>query len=457
MNTENQENYSSDKKEQPEDWIKEIASRSYEPELLISGAGIYLSYNLPFAIEWAFDYYNHNLLSDADSIGRVLPVLIYGFLKSNSYILVFTFLFHFMMRAFWVGMVGLYSVFPEGIRYDNLGKQYNEFFKQKAQGKLGSTESFIVKLDRNCSIIFSVAFMLVFGFIGISYVYMMMILLINALSLVLGDELFIKIDKYVYFGILTVFLIPIFISTILSLKVFKKDEKKAKLQANITWRYSTFMYPFVGLALMRLTLIFRSNSDSKKEQMALLILSMSVVFGMFIFITASKVKSAILETRSFYSQNTEVDEIYANNYDNLRQEDENIKHASIQSDVIKEEYIKLFINYPKRFDKDIRKICSEPKIDTTLKKQEKRILLSNYYLGCMQDFFKIYLNDSLIQQPEFVYYQHSDDYSKGIQTYLSTETCKTGKNLLKIEYITTRDNEPDSVSHQIPFWIFEKK
>ena len=142
----------------PHDWMQEVASRSFEPELLISGAAIYLTSNVPSLIEWSFDYYTQNLLSDVDALDAALPLLIYGFLKSNAYILIFTFLIHFIMRAFWVGMIGLISVYPDDIQYDKI-KNFDAYFKSFFKEKLGKTEDFIIRLDKRCSVIFSSASM----------------------------------------------------------------------------------------------------------------------------------------------------------------------------------------------------------------------------------------------------------------------------------------------------------
>ncbi len=442
---------------QSDEWIKEVASRSYEPELLVSGAGIYLSYNLPFLIDWIFDYYIQNLLSDADSVDAVLPILIYGFLKSNAYVLVFTFLFHFTMRAFWVGIVGLHSVFPEGIIYENLGKQYNELYKAKAKEKLGTTESFIVRLDRTCSIIFSGAFMLVIIFVGICFVYCVLILLLNAIHLILGNAKFKELEMYLYFGILGLFVLPALVGGVLGLNQFKKNPKMQQIQANLMWNYSTMMYPMIGLTLMRISFIFRSNTASKSKQIFSTILGMMVVLVLFVFTVLEKSRGEVFDSRYFYGVETQVDEVISARYDNLREKGKIIKTVSIQSDVIEDNYIKLFINYPKKLDKEIQKICPKPKIDAKLDNLDKQLFLDNYHLECLHQYFKVYLNDSLIKKPAFVFLKNPNAGEKGLQSYISTENCQKGKNLLQVEYIITRRSKPDTIKHIIPFWYAQKK
>lgn len=440
---------------QAENWLKNVASQSYEPELLISGAAIYLTSNLPNLIEWVFDYYHQHLLSDSDSVDSILPILIYGFLKSNAYILIFTFLFHFVMRAFWVGFVGLYSVFPEGIRYEKLGKSYNVYFIEKAKRKLGSTEDFLLRLDRTCSLIFSVAFLMVMIFVGICFGYLMMIITMSLIHLLLGDVVYKQIELYLYFGLLSLAILPSLLVLILNLDRFKKNEKASRLNANLMWQLNMFIYPLIGIVLLRKTMIFRSNIASKNTQIILFVMGFVVVFVLYFFILLYKMTGETLDFRKFYATKTQTDEMLSYRYDNLRESDRIIKHVSIQSDVIKDNYIKLFINYTKRLDVYVQKNCSEPSIDTKLNKEKQKIELDRHHLKCLENYFKIYLNDSLITKPELIFYTHPNAGEKGVQSYIATQTCHKGKNLLKVEYLVSFKNKPDTVQHIIPFWYFQ--
>lgn len=78
-----------------------------------------------------------------------------------------------------------------------------------------------------------------------------------------------------------------------------------------------------------------------------------------------------LESRNFYSSGSAGHQLIGNYYDNLRQEDERITTVSIQSDVIEEPFIKLFINYSKELDAGLSKFCANPTLPDTITNHKK--------------------------------------------------------------------------------------
>lgn len=162
----------------------------------------------------------------------------------------------------------------------------------------------------------------------------------------------------------------------------------------------------------------------------------------------------LFESRNFYSSGSTDYQLKSNYYDNLRAGEDYIWEASIQSDVIQEPFIKLFINYNKVLDADLAKIYKEPKISEKLKKYEKHALKDKSRLECLGQYFQIALNDSTLQQVELIYDKHGAAQTKGVTTYLSSENCKIGRNNLSIKTLAT-DSLPKRVWVKyitIPFW-----
>lgn len=52
-----------------------------------------------------------------------------------------TFVVHFVMRAFWAGVVGLHTVYTEGIRYEHLPWQ-TDFTREQMRQRFGSLSLF---------------------------------------------------------------------------------------------------------------------------------------------------------------------------------------------------------------------------------------------------------------------------------------------------------------------------
>ncbi|MEM6709627.1 MAG: hypothetical protein AAF648_12660 [Pseudomonadota bacterium] len=139
----------------PTDAIARLRGRTDEIELIISSLTIFALFSLP---GWVFsavaDVYTHQSTSllIASNVGITL-------LAGTCYTLGLCFVVHLMARAYWVGLIGLRSVFPEGIRWDrvpSLGPLSRRFYEER----LPDLDSVIQSTDRLASSLFGVISML---------------------------------------------------------------------------------------------------------------------------------------------------------------------------------------------------------------------------------------------------------------------------------------------------------
>lgn len=93
------------------EWLRALTEKSWNLELVISGAAIFLANYLPAAADDMLRYYLENLVMDEDFKKISLPLLVYSFMKVVAWLLILTFVVHFVMRAFWAGVVGLHTVY----------------------------------------------------------------------------------------------------------------------------------------------------------------------------------------------------------------------------------------------------------------------------------------------------------------------------------------------------------
>jgi len=89
---------------------------TWEMELLVSGATIFGLLQLPTLLDRG--YYTALNISPADYEGLLFPLWLYS--KVAVITLVITFLLHLFLRGYWVALVGMSSIYPEGIRWDQL-------------------------------------------------------------------------------------------------------------------------------------------------------------------------------------------------------------------------------------------------------------------------------------------------------------------------------------------------
>ncbi len=146
-------------------------ARTYEMELLLSGAVVFGLMQLPPLLSVAFDRFRAGLSGDLRILG------LYGefYVVYVLYALIGSFLLHLGLRAYWIGLLGLESVYPEGIRWDRL--KFGPATIERFRRSVPSLARSIDRVDDLCSLIFSFGFMLVAIF-----VYSVIVLAVSATS-----------------------------------------------------------------------------------------------------------------------------------------------------------------------------------------------------------------------------------------------------------------------------------
>ena len=95
------------------EWLHE---RSGEVELLISAALLFGLMQLPGRLETSWNAINPTLTEGSG----VMVFLLYFYMRVMAVTLIGAFALHLVTRAYWVGLVGLDSVFPEGVDWDRV-------------------------------------------------------------------------------------------------------------------------------------------------------------------------------------------------------------------------------------------------------------------------------------------------------------------------------------------------
>ncbi|WP_428665105.1 hypothetical protein [Runella sp.] len=433
-------------------WIQELSNQSWNLEFVVSGAAIFSTSFLPELTDQAIASYFENYQLTNDLPDQLFPILAYSFAKSSTYLLIITFVSHFILRAFWIALVGLRAVFPQGINFENIpntNKELAEIYKKK----FGSLDGFIVRLDKICSQIFSIAFVLVLFSLMLALLYVVIFLGTVGVRTYF-PELYTK-AKPIFMAIaLAIAVVSMLIFLLSSKEKYREHPLVGKLYKHFIQK-STWLYMGMYKPIQYINFTFGSNLPRKKYFRAIALIGF-LFFGVSIFIYTLKLLDhnglPYLESRNFYSSGSAEHQLIANYYDNLRQEGERIVIAGIQSDVIEEPFVKLFITYNKGLDADLSKFCSAPTLPDTLKNYKKRILKDKTRLDCFNQYFKIILNDSTLTPVEFFFEEYHT--TKGLKTYLSTEKCKIGRNTLYIKTMKT-DSLPKKVWTDyvaVPFW-----
>ena len=137
-------------------WLDILQQESWQLELIISGFAIYGLFMIIDPIEMG--------AQQAQNDGNMYRVLLMQGLEISWYIITINLIAHVILRGLWIGAIGLRYVSGE-IDYDKLN--YSPKFTRHLNKRVGSFDNYVANLEKYCSVIFAVTFLLVFYLIGL--------------------------------------------------------------------------------------------------------------------------------------------------------------------------------------------------------------------------------------------------------------------------------------------------
>ncbi|MGM9510249.1 hypothetical protein ACS5NO_21125 [Larkinella sp. GY13] len=432
-----------------QDKLRELTTQSWNLELAISGVAMFAILQLPDLLESAFSYLRYNYMTHTDDAAAMLPSLAYSLIRATCHVLFAAFLANFVMRAFWVGLVGLLAVFPSGIHYDRIPFS-TPYAQRRLADELGPLDRYILWLDKRCNIVFALAFQFVFLLVVVALLYVLGLLI----YLVVQPN----VPANVWFGVKIALgtLIAVFYVAIILLNQKKVKQTPKGMQLNYRlMKVGQLMLMGMYKHTSYVTNTFYSNIRPGKlfQTAAIFMLVFFVVFFLEYFNDISRTNGRVSFFNSRHLYSARIDSLYIEPtaYDNQRPEGTFIGVASIQSDVIREPYLRLFIAYPKSLDKLLRQVAPEPVWSDTLSRQARRQQYASWSNQQINKLIRITVNDSVCAQPNLLFTQAGIQEQRGWQTVLVPGNLKTGRNLLRVALQDPRKKEADELV-MIPFW-----
>jgi hypothetical protein len=385
----------------------------------------------------------------------MLSVLLFVelYLKAIVYALIASFVVHLVARAYWVGLVGLHSVFPKGVRWENFrsGPMGLEVYKER----LVSLPAIISRTDNFCSVIFSFAFLLVLLFaftVCLTSVYSLVGYLV-AHAFFGGKH---TDTIFLVFAGLTA-LVPA-VTTLVDRRLGNRLSPRGQ---RVVRRLVIFAYRGTAQGVISPIFVPLLTNVGRKKIMAIFYISL---FGILIFVIADRfARNDLLSFNSydyfgpssrfgvdyrFYESQREPDGIYA-------------RIPSIQSDVITGAYVKLFIPYyPRRYNAVIAKSCP------SLHPLQSRGLqfgadtpvpdsLAIPVLECLGRLHGVTVDGAPRADLQYRFYEHPGSGIKGVITYIPADSLARGQHVITVRQVPSPDASPAAPAPApwvIPFW-----
>lgn len=425
--------------------LQKLQEESWQLELLISGFAIFGLFTAIPTISEGF-----NEAQNSQQIYKFVTLLIA--LISCS-ILIFNLLLHVLLRGLWIGALGLRYVSGD-IDYDSL--KYSSKFTKYLKKRVGSFDKYISTLENYCSIIFAVSFLLIFYVLAITFTVLTIVLI--ATQLIDNDNL----PNWLSHGVGVSAVVFISIGLLLTLLDFitlgflKKKKWLSKIYFPVYWVFS-----FITLSFLYRPLVynFLDNKFGKRLSLALVPFYILIALATSFNYKISNYFTSDISSNSYIANN--------NNYEDLLDNTNGfIDDVAIQSKVISENYVKVFVLFseniednifsfnPKlRPEEDARGLTSGINFGTNINFRE-RDSLRRVYLKTFNDIYSVRI-DTTDYHTDFILAK-SKNGKLGFETYVNTKALEDGKHLLDVNRLRIRRNDTINTRiSRIPFWYFK--
>jgi hypothetical protein len=432
----------------------QLTSPTWELELFISGAFVFATFQLPGWIEQLFTSLDPHTTEAMSSV--LFMGALYG--KAIAFTLIGMFMVHLIARAYWIALLGLQSVFPRGIDWQQMkiGPIAKDVFKSYAP----DTARVIATLDNFCSVVFSVGLLIVFIFLfttalvalagGIAYGF--------ALAFSHGQN-----TRLYFYGIMALFVaVPVGASVIDR----ARGERMApgSRQYRLVHRLMRFSF---AINMMRVTgpMVWTLMTNIGRARS--MVFMYVAIIGLILVSAADRLaQSDRLSVNAYdFFGASRVHSVIYRFYEDQRQPGKSYPRVpSIQSDIIRDPYVKLFIPYyPRRDNAAIARACPGIK---PLQARGIQIGGDAYLadslvtpvLACIAKLHAVTLDGVPRPEVEFSFYEQPVTGVKGVIAYIPADSLTRGRHVLGVLPVppppTSRSvNNPDGrKATEIPFW-----
>jgi len=422
------------------EWFDKLRLNSWEVEILIVGFVLVVLFQVPATINFSKSaVLNSAALDSPTSILSVMGnFLSLASIGASVNILIFWLTVYLGLRGFWVGILGLSSVYPDGINLKKLNFS-NRFTNDL---KKYNFNLFIIKIDNICSSIFAFTFLLSFSVMSLLILAYEAVLILIC-GLMLSGEFgispigaFQEIIESAMVYALILFLIPgiLYFIDYFLFGIFKK----------IKWKPFAFCYYYIDKFYKYATLVFIYDhlyytfiSNIKRR----------LIFGLFICYI---IITSLLESRNerfFFpekkSENLMQYYYYENQFPKIEKEDDASypEEAFINSEIISANYLKLYIPYIPAINESLEDLC--PDImhinDEDIESDQE-----NEVLHCINLAYNIFIDDVKIES-DFIFYLYPHEFAN-IETFFMVVPLNefiNGRHILKVHKNVKAESDVD--------------
>ena len=427
--------------------LDRLQEDSWQLELLVSGFTIF---GLFYALEPVKDAFQKALYDD-DILKDVYQTVLIAIT-----ILIFNLILHVILRSMWIGALGLRYLSGE-VEIDKL--KYSARFTNYLNKKIGSFDDYIEKLEKLCSIIFAISFLLIF-YVAAFFIVFHLLGFIESLG---SNNASIVLRIFIY-TIEALLLLGAFLTFFdyISQGLLKKNKWVATVYFPFYWVFS-----FLTLSFLYRPLYYNLIDNKFGRRVSLLLLP----FFISIMVISSLYKEQSMLTIFDSVKSNSILSVSSNYEDLVEKNDLFISTIAIQSRVIVDPYIKVKIPFSDLIEEHIFEFNEglKPEKDKrgyksfisfgSRKKSlslEKADSLRYEYLKTFQEIYTLKI-DSVTCKSDFVIVKENNrkDSKNSFETYIGTNNLVEGKHILLFSRYKHVDSDSVIIIKEIPFWYYK--
>lgn len=428
------------------EYIKEYRDQSWQIEILIAGGVVFSLYSITDTFkEYFFDTW------PIVNYGSI-QILFLFFAYFITRILLFGFIANLFFRAVWLAYLGINFSFPGGIKYENLNA--SDFRKEVLRLKPNIVQR-VVFLEKLCNLTYSIAILL--SLFSTSLIIIMMVIF-----WVLEFFGFYNLTEDPYFTYILALVIVIMSSGLLDSILFRKKNNSKWASAK---EFFTSVVDYLTLAFLfkREFLVIKSNTRKW-----LFYFFVFFITGISLFFSVVQlgeyypygtIKIKLMDERGYYDL-SKAPKVKAYSYETNLKSNSVIFRGSIQSDIVKDKYLKLFVVSWHRFESFLE--YSYKKEEFPLPKElndgneyhsENNNIADSLYNNVINDLFTVHIDQDTINNLEWLNYTHPLTKEDGYLTYIPIDTLPSSKHDLTVDVSWIYKNEKKTGRWlDIPFW-----
>nr|WP_276540703.1 hypothetical protein [Stenotrophomonas chelatiphaga] len=429
--------------------LSRVRDRTDELELFISGLLAFTLLAVPGRI---FDAWATNTVHTE---GIHAHALWFGFSIAVGlcYVVAIALIAHLAIRGYWVGLIGLKTHFPQGIRWDRI-PLLGGVSRDHYQRMVSTLEQSIAGADRLASVLFSTTLLFALTMVWTGLLTAVLLAIAGVVGALLGapDQVALTVlgVAYVLFTVTSV--LPLVLErAVLRRRARGLPSERLERAVRVVLRGMGFVLPLRLLLPVQLTL--QSNLYARNFYVVYFgaVMLAMVIGGVQTF---NSTRFALFNRYAVVTDEAVDHGMASAHYESLRSEhDRLLRYPMIPADQISESQLRLFIPHqPQRDNSVARRLCTDtlPKGANVAEGEQA----ARAAVACLARLWTITLDGAPVALDAFVPMERRDLEMRGLVGYLPLQGLPPGRHDLRLVWNaqSTAKGRERPREFQIPFW-----